>query len=458
MTDRSFIPGKVSAGEALRPRGWVLACIIAGLLLTLALSALDATIVGTALPTMVGELHGFDRYSWVVTAYLLTSTTLVPLVGKLSDQFGRKGFVLTGIVLFLLGSALAGTSQTMTRLILFHGLQGLGAGFMQTLAFTVVADLFPPAERARWQGVFVSVLSLALIIGPALGGAITDHATWRWVFYVNLPLGALALLFLADWLPATLSARSNGYRGWAAVRCIDVAGALLAAAATACLLLALTWGRATYSWGSAQVVGLLVAAAVLYLAFLITERVVREPLLPLDLLRNQVFAASARLALAGGMIAYAMIFYLPLFLQGVLGLSATSSGASLAPLFISIAISAVLGGQVIANGGRYHALRAVSRPAVIGALVLLFSLFLLTRMDMTTAFWTATLDMIVGGVGFGLLQPIYTVAGQNAIPLERLGAGTGAINYLRAMGSLVGTATLGAIVSHSAPSGQAPHL
>lgn len=452
MSDHILTSQAASPGDALRPRSWTLTLIVAGLLLALTLSSLDATIVGTALPTIVGDLHGFDQYSWVVTAYLLTSTTVVPIVGKLSDQFGRKGFLLAGIALFLLGSALAGTSHTMTRLILFRGLQGLGAGFMQTLAFTLVADLFPPAERARWQGVFVSVLSLALIVGPALGGAITDHTTWRWVFYVNLPIGVLALLVLTAWLPATLSVRSSAYRGWAAVRRIDFPGVLTAAAATICLLLALTWGGTTYSWGSAQVVGLLIAAGVLYLVFLLAERVVREPLLPLALFRNQVFATSALLALAGGMVIYAMIFYLPLFLQGVLGQTATNSGASFAPLFLPVAISAILGGQVITKLGRYHVL------AVIGALILLVGLFLLTRMDPTTALWTITLAMIVVGLGMGILQPIYTVAGQNVIPPERLGAGTGTVNYLRAMGSLVGTAVLGAIVTHSATKEHSTHL
>jgi EmrB/QacA subfamily drug resistance transporter len=452
MTNHALNSKAASAGEALRPRGWSLTMIVAGLLLALTLSSLDATIVGTALPTIVGDLHGFAQYSWVVTAYLLTSTTVVPIVGKLSDQFGRKSFVLVGIALFLLGSALAGTSQTMTQLILFRGLQGLGAGFMQTLAFTLVADLFPPAERGRWQGVFVSVLSLALIVGPAIGGAITDQTTWHWVFYVNLPIGVLALLVLIIWLPATLSIRSSTSRGWAAVRRMDFAGVLTAAAATACLLLALTWGGTTYSWGSAQVVGLLIGAFVLYPVFLLSERMVREPLLPLDLFRNQVFVASGLLALAGGMVIYAMIFYLPLFLQGVLGQTATNSGASLAPLFIPVAISAVVGGQVITKVGRYHVL------AVIGALILLVGLFLLTRMDTTTALWTVTLDMIVVGLGIGIIQPIYTVAGQNAIPTDRLGAGTGAMNYLRAMGSLVGTAVLGAIVTHSATSGHSTHL
>lgn len=452
MTDNIRTSRVASPGDVLRPRGWTLIMIVAGLLLVLTLSSLDATIVGTALPTIVGDLHGFAQYSWVVTAYLLTSTTMVPIVGKLSDQFGRKGFVLAGITLFLVGSALAGASQTMMQLILFRGLQGLGAGFMQTLAFTLVADLFPPAERGRWQGVFVSVLSLALIVGPAIGGAITDHTTWRWVFYVNLPIGILALLVLIFWLPATISVRSNAYRGWAAVRRIDIAGVLTAAAATTCLLLALTWGGNSASWGSPRMVGLLIAAGVLYLAFLLIERVVREPLLPLGLFRDQVFAASGLLALAGGMVIYAMIFYLPLFMQGVLGQTATNSGTSLAPLFIPVAIGAVLGGQVITKVGRYHAL------AVIGALILLGGLFLLTRMDTVTALWTVSLDMIIVGLGTGILQPIYTVAGQNAIPPERLGAGTGAMNYLRAMGSLVGTAVLGAIVAHSATSGRSTLL
>jgi len=185
-------------------------------------------------------LHGFDQYSWVMTAYLLTSTTVVPLVGKLSDQFGRKGFVLTGIGLFLLGSALAGIAQTMIQLLLFRGLQGLGAGFMQTLAFTLVADLFPPAERGRWQGLFASVLSLVLIVAPALGGWLTDHASWRWVFYMNMPVGGLALVLLAVWLPSRLSAPRRAYRGWEAWLRIDFVGAITAAAATICLLLALT--------------------------------------------------------------------------------------------------------------------------------------------------------------------------------------------------------------------------
>lgn len=444
MTDR--LPDLMAreAAETHHPRGWNLTFIVSGLLLTLALSALDATIVGTALPTIAGALHGFDQYSWVVTAYLLTSTTVVPLVGKLSDQFGRKGFVLTGIGLFLLGSALAGTAQTMIQLLLFRGLQGLGAGFMQTLAFTLVADLFPPAERGRWQGLFASVLSLVLIVAPALGGWLTDHAGWRWVFYVNMPIGGLALLLLAVWLPSRLSAPRRVYHGWEAWRRIDFAGAITAAAATSCLLLALTWGSSTFLWNSPLVIGVLVGAALLYLVFFVLERRAKEPLLPPDLLRNHVFVASSLLALTLGMIIYAMIFYLPLFMQGVLGQTATHSGATLAPMFLPLAISAMIGGQMIARVGCYHVL------AIIGALILLVGLFLLTRMDLTTSLLSATANMIIVGLGIGILQPIYTIAGQNAIPVERLGTGTGTINYVRAMGSLLGTAVLGALVARSA--------
>lgn len=452
MTARVLDSQATPTSAVPHPRGWVLWMSVVGLLLALTLSSLDATVVGTALPTIVGDLHGFAQYSWVVTAYLLTSTTVAPIVGKLSDQFGRKGFLLAGIGLFLLGSGLAGTAHTMTQLILFRGLQGLGAGFMQTLAFTLVADLFPPAKRGRWQGIFISVLSLALIVGPAIGGAITDHATWRWVFYVNFPIGVLALLVLIIWLPATLAIRRSTARGWAAVRRIDVPGVLTAALATVCLLLALTWGGTNSPWISAPVVGLLIGAFVLALVFLFADRVVREPLLPLDLFRNQVFVASSLLALAGGMVIYAMIFYLPLFLQGVLGQTATNAGADLAPLFIPVAISSVVGGQIMTKVGRYQVL------AVIGALLLVIGLFLLTRLDLATAFWTVTLDMIVVGVGLGIIQPIYTVAGQNALPTDRLGAGTGAMGYLRTMGSLVGTAVLGAIVAHSATGGHATHL
>src|SRR5579884_3004495 len=286
-----------------RLHGVALVSVLAALMLTLLLEALDQTVVGTALPKIIAQLNGFDRYTWVVTAYLLASTTMIPIVSKLSDQFGRKWFFIVGVVLFLLGSALSGASQTMNQLIAFRALQGLGSGIGIALVFTVVGDIFPPAERAKWQGIFGVVYGFSSVVGPSLGGWLTDHGPllgslvvdstrWRWVFYINLPIGVLALAALLIYLPTSISERGSRFTGLAAIRRIDFVGAALAAAATVCLLLGLTWGGdATYAWNSPQVIGTLVASGVLYALFFIAERYAAEPVLPLSLFRNQVFTA-----------------------------------------------------------------------------------------------------------------------------------------------------------------------
>src|SRR5262249_11510699 len=306
-------------------------------MLTLLLAALDQTIVSTALPKIIGELRGFDSYTWVVTAYLLAETTVIPIVGKLSDQFGRKWFLIAGVVIFLIGSALSGASQTINQLIIFRGLQGVGAGFLFALIFTLIGDIFTPAERARWQGLFSGVFALASVIGPTLGGWITDTTTWRWVFYVNLPLGIAALAMLFFWLPSDISVRSTHFTGLAAIRRIDFVGGATAAAATVCLLLGLTWGGQTYPLDSPQVISVLMAAALLFTPFFFAERPAFDPILPLDLFRSQVFATGALLSLTVGMALFAVVIYLPLFIQGVLGQSATSSGAAITPLTLTIA-------------------------------------------------------------------------------------------------------------------------
>lgn len=426
-----------------RLRGWALAGVLAALMLTLLLAALDQTIVSTALPTIVRELNGLDRITWVVTAYLLTSTTMVPIVGKLSDQFGRKWFVVIGVVIFLAGSALSGASNSMNQLIFFRGLQGVGAGLLMAMIFTLIGDIFTPVERARWQGLFTGVFGLSSVVGPTLGGWITDNSSWRWIFYVNVPIGLVALVALVAWLPANISVRSTRFRGWAAVRRIDFAGALTAAAATTCLLLGLTWGGQTYPWSSPQVIGTLVAAGALYLAFAIIERFAVEPVLPLDMFRNQVFAAGALLALSVGAALFAVVFYLPLFIQGVLGQTATSSGAAITPLTVTMAICAVIGGLVVARVGRYQWL------AIMGSLVLVGGIYLMTLMDVHTDILTVTRNMIVVGVGLGMVQPVMTLAVQNAIPRTRLGVGTGAVTYLRSLGSTLGLAVIGAVESNT---------
>jgi EmrB/QacA subfamily drug resistance transporter len=432
-------------------------------MLTLLLEALDQTVVGTALPKIIGELNGFSLYTWVATAYLLASATVVPIVGKLSDQFGRKGFFLVGVVIFLLGSALSGASQTIQQLIAFRALQGLGAGIGISLVFTVVGDIFPPAERPRWQGIFGAVYGLSSVFGPTLGGFLTDHgpavgsfitdqSRWRWVFYVNIPIGLIAFIALLTYLPANISVRTSTYRGWAAIRRIDFPGAILASAATICLLLGLTWGGQTYPWGSAQVVGVLIGAGVLFAVFLVVERFAVEPVLPLSLFRNQVFASAALLSLGVGAVILALAYYLPLFLQGVLGESATNSGELITPMTVSIVIGSVLCGFLIARTGRYQWL------AIAGALLLGAGVLLLSRMEATTVLFQATIFMALAGLGLGVFFSLLTLAVQNAIPRTQLGVGTAATRYMQQAGGTLGVAVVGTVVNNTIASDIATRL
>ncbi len=444
-----------AVGTGRRLHGVALISVLTALMLTLLLEALDQTVVGTALPKIIANLQGFDRYTWVVTAYLLASTTMIPIVGKLSDQFGRKWFFLAGVVIFLVGSALSGAAQTMNQLIAFRALQGLGAGTGIALVFTVVGDIFPPAERARWQGIFGGVYGFSSVVGPTIGGWLTDHGPlvagfvtdatrWRWVFYVNIPLGIVALVALGVFLPVNVSVRSSAHTGWAAVRRVDFAGAALASGATICLLLGLTWGgNQTYGWTSPQVMGTLAGAVVLYAVFAVVERAAVEPILPLDLFRNQVFAADAVLALATGMVLLALVIYLPLYLQGVLGESATNSGEVITPLTFSLVIGATLAGIVVARLRRYQAV------TIVGGIVMTVGVFLMTRMTMTTSLLQAAVAMIITGVGLGIFFSVLTLAVQNAIPRTRMGVGTGAVNYLRALGQTLGIAVVGTVVNNA---------
>ncbi len=440
-------------GGGRRIRGVALASVLAALLLTLLLEALDQTIVGTALPRIIGQLQGFDRYTWVVTAYLLGSTTMIPIVGKLSDQFGRKWFFVIGVILFLIGSALSGAAQTMDQLIIFRAIQGVGAGTGIALVFTVVGDIFPPAERARWQGIFASVYGFSSVVGPTIGGWLTDNGPvvgnfitnetrWRWVFYVNIPIGILALIVLLIYLPANISTRSNQLRGWAALRRVDFTGAILASGATICLLLGLTWGgNQTYDWASPQVIGTLVASGVLYIAFLITERFVAEPILPLNLFRNQVFAADMLLGLAAGMTLLGLVIYLPLFLQGVMGESATNSGVVITPMTVSITVGSAAAGIIIAKMQRYQLV------TILGAIITIVGVFLMTLMTPSTTLLETWRNMIIAGVGIGVFFSVMTLAVQNALPRTRMGVGTGAIRYISALGQTLGVAIVGSVVN-----------
>jgi MFS family permease len=438
-----------------RLHGFTLISVLGALMLTLLLEALDQTVVGTAMPKIIGELHGFDKYTWVVTAYLLASTAVIPIVGKLSDQFGRKWFFVIGVLVFLAGSVLSGASQTINQLIIYRAIQGLGAGIGIALVPTVVGDIFPPAEQAKWQGIFGAVYGFSSVLGPTLGGWLSDHgpllgsfitdaSRWRWVFYVNLPFGIIALLAILIYLPKNISVRSNSFTGIKAVKRIDFLGASLAASATILLLLGLTWAsNDIYAWGSKQVIGALILAGILYLAFIFAERFAVEPVLPLSLFRNQVFTADALLGITSGMVLLGLVVYLPLFLQGVLGVSATYSGEVITPLTVSMVIGAITAGISVAKLGKYQAI------TIIGSIMLGVGTFLLTRMTENTAIHTAFIEMVITGIGLGVFFPIINLAVQNALPQRLKGVGTGAVNYLRALGQTVGVAIVGTIVNHT---------
>ena len=449
----SALPVSTASSET-RIRGLTLVSVIIALMLTLFLESLDQTIVGTAMPRIIAELRGLDRYTWVVTAYVLMATIAVPIVGKLSDLFGRKVFLLGGTTLFLLGSLLAGAAQTMDQFIAFRALQGLGAGMGMALVATVFGDLFPPDERAKWGGVFGLVYGVSNLCGPTLGGWLAEHGPllgslvtesgrWRWVFYINLPIGLLAVAALLLFLPANLSARTTEATGWAAVRRIDFPGALLSAAATICLMLGLTWGSTQmYAWSSLQVSGLLAVGAVLLILFLLAERKAGEPILPLDLFSNRAFSVVAVLCVLSIMVLMGLSLYLPLFLQGVLSASPTTAGLVMTALTVSMVIGAMSFGPLISATKRY-------RPFVIlGALLMTAGIFLLTLMTPATSFWQAIMFMILAGVGTGTFFVVPVIA-QNVMPQSQLGVVTASIRYMGQLGATLGIAIVGTAVTSS---------
>lgn len=439
-----------TTSERPRLRGFVLACVLTALMLTLLLEALDQTIVGAAMPRIIEELHGLDRYSWVVTAYILASTTMIPIVGKLSDQFGRKWFLLSGCVLFLLGSVLAGAAQSMDQLIIFRGLQGLGAGIGMALVATVIADLFPPDERAKWSGLFGMVYGFSSLFGPTLGGWLTEHGPllgnlvtdatrWRWVFYINLPIGLVAVVALLIFLPSNLSVRTGG---WDAVRNIDVLGSLLCAAATISVMLGLTWGgEQSYAWASPQVLGILTAGVLLFVLFLFVERKAKEPILPLDLFRNQVFSAGATLSLLQNMVLLGLALYLPLFFQGVLAVSPTVAGLVMTPFSLSMVLGAMLSSAAMNKLKRYRVI------AIVAASLMSVGALLITLMTMGTGVALAISFLILTGMGIGSFFSLPMVAVQNALPQSRLGVSTASLRYLGQVGASLGIAIVGTAIS-----------
>lgn len=428
---------------ARKPPGYSLTigrilAIYAGLMVALLLAALDQTIVATALPKVVSDLGGLSQYSWVFTAYLLASTVTVPLYGKLGDVYGRKPLFLFAIVVFLIGSALCGLAQNMTELVVFRGVQGIGAGGLFPLALAVIGAIVPPRDRGRYQGLIGAVFASASIIGPALGGFIVDNTSWRWIFYVNLPVGGLALLVISVTMPRRAPLTEHS---------IDWLGAVLLAGASAPLLLGLVWGSGTYSWSSAHVIGALVAAVVFLLAFLFYERRVPEPILPFDLMRNRVVASSLLCLALVGMAMFGTISYVPLFVQGVIGTSATSSGVVLTPLMLGAVTASFISGQWVSRSGR------VRPNAIAGPIVLTAGMLLLWRMNVHTTNGEAARNMVVAGIGLGLMMQVFVLSVQNAVPRSRIGSATAVTQFCRSIGATLGVTLMGVIVNQGLPKG-----
>jgi EmrB/QacA subfamily drug resistance transporter len=396
------------------------------------LAALDQTIVATALPKIVTDLNGFEHLSWVVTAYLVSSTVTVPLYGKLSDLYGRRRLFLVAITVFLAGSALCGAAQSMGELIAFRALQGIGAGGLIPLSQAAIADLFPPRERGRYQAYISGMWAIAAVAGPLLGGTLADHASWRWIFYINLPLGLIALAVVVRTMPATSYIREHR---------IDYLGAALLSGAITAILLATVWGGTSYPWGSWEVIGTAGAGLVLALAFALVERHAPEPLLPLELFRNKIVSVSCAAGLVIGALLFAVTIYAPVFMQDVLGASATNSGALLIPLSAGWVVSSVIVGQLVARTGRYKIW------PIVGSTLVLIGIVLLTLLDTSSTLATVSAFLVVIGVGMGVMFQIYVIAAQNAVDVTQIGVATGQLNFFRSMGGSFAVAGLGALLT-----------
>ncbi|MER6353956.1 MFS transporter [Streptomyces sp. NPDC001634] len=430
------ITGEVAPLARLHPapadesvRGSVLISIGA-LLLGMLLAALDQTIVSTALPTIVSDLGGLEHLSWVVTAYLLASTAATPLWGKLGDQYGRKKLFQAAIVIFLIGSALCGMAQNMPELIAFRALQGLGGGGLMVLSMAIVGDIVSPRERGRYQGLFGAVFGTTSVLGPLLGGLFTQHLSWRWVFYVNLPVGVVALLVIAAVLQIPRKAERH---------VIDYLGTFLIASVATCLVLVASLGGTTWSWTSPQIIGLGVLGAVLLVAFVLVERRAAEPVLPLKLFRVRTFTLSAVISFIVGFAMFGAMTYLPTFLQIVQGISPTLSGVHMLPMVVGMLLSSTASGQIVSRTGRWKVF------PVAGTAVTTIGLLLLHQLDENSSTAEMSGYFFVFGLGLGLVMQVLVLIVQNAVAYEDLGVATSGATFFRSIGASFGVAVFGTI-------------
>jgi EmrB/QacA subfamily drug resistance transporter len=416
------------------PKREVVITLVA-VMLAMFLSSLDQTVVGTAMPRIITDLGGFEHYTWITTAYIIASTIAMPITGKLTDMYGRKWFYTAGLVIFIVGSLLCGLSQTMTQIIAARGFQGIGAGIMMANAFIVVSDLFPPAERGKYQGLVAGVFGLSSVIGPTLGGFITDNLSWHWVFFVNIPLGILIIGLFIFFFPHL--------RPESAKHKIDYLGMMTLVLAVVPTMLALTWAGVEYPWLSARIIGMFAFSAVMAFLFIIIEMRSKEPIIPMSIFKDRIVSVSTFIIFISGFGMFGGIVFIPLFFQGVLGKSATSSGSFLTPMMLGLVAGSIISGQILSRAGGHYKLQGA-----FGLAIMALGLFLLSRMSVETSNATAIINIVITGVGLGITMPLYVIAVQNAVPYYVMGTATSTIAFVRSIGGAFGLAIFGSVMNN----------
>lgn len=407
----------------------ILVSIISGMFL----AALDQTIVGTALPKILSDLKGFTEYSWVIAAYMIAQAVAAPVTSKLSDIYGRRTMFFFNVFVFLLGSALAGLSGSMAWLIASRAIQGIGGGGLAAAAFTIIADIFPPRERGKWTGLIGAIFGLASVIGPTLGGYLTDNLSWRWVFYVNIPVGIVAIALASFFLP-NIKRDAHGK--------IDWLGSLTITGAVVPLILALIWGGAKYAWSSPQIIWLFIAAAIMTAVFIWVEHKAEDPIIPLRLFKNPTFSLVNVITITTAALMFGAILYIPIFIQTVVGQSATSSGLLLLPFMIGMVSGSIVSGQITSRTGKYRL------TGLVGLAIATIALYLLSQITRDTPNITVIRDMVILGLGIGPSMPLLPMIAQNLFEPKDTGVVTGSVTFFRTIGGAVGTAVLGTIFNN----------